>query len=124
MPSQNNIVKNTKNGVVAEVLTGCDCKDACCCDFEIVTENTVEASKEKHIPVISATANGIRIDVGSVAHPMEEKHFIEWIEVINGPYVNRKYLKPNEAPVAEFYVKMQPGLVVRAYCNIHGLWKA
>ncbi len=96
-----------------------------CCGQEMALqkENTVEASVEKHKPVVEVTAAGAKVKVGSVAHPMEDKHYIEWIEIINGDYVNRKFLKPGEAPEAEFYVKPKDSQTVRAYCNIHGLWK-
>ena len=86
-------------------------------------ENTVDAAVEKHIPVIEEIDEGIRVKVGSVAHPMVEKHYIEWIEVQNGAWLNRKHLTPDDEPEAEFYVKMNDKLEVRAYCNIHGLWK-
>ena len=77
----------------------------------------------KHIPVLEEQGSGILVKVGSVPHPMEADHYIEWIEVINGSYVNRCHLKPGDAPQAAFYVPQQPGLEIRAYCNKHGLWK-
>ena len=67
--------------------------------------------------------SGVKVVVGSVAHPMTEEHHIVWIEVFNGAWLNRKYLRPGDAPEAEFYVPYKPGLVVRAYCNLHGLWQ-
>jgi len=99
--------------------------DLVCCGkpMKLMTENTTDAATEKHVPVIESIADGIRVKVGSVAHPMEEKHFIEWIEVINGDWVNRKYLKPGDKPEAEFYVKDNGKLIVREYCNVHGHWK-
>jgi superoxide reductase len=86
-------------------------------------ENLVEASAEKHIPVVEAGEDGILVKVGEAAHPMLEEHHIEWIEVINGSYVNRCYLRPGDLPQAAFYVPLSPKLVIRASCNIHGLWK-
>jgi superoxide reductase len=112
-----------------EVLTadekGC-CEDFSCCGEPMVLleAKNSDTGQEKHVPILEKGSEGIKIKVGSVPHPMEEKHYIEWIEVINGPYVNRKHLKPGEDPVAEFYVPLQPGLQVRAYCNVHGLWKS
>jgi superoxide reductase len=91
--------------------------------MKLMEEKTADSKVEKHVPVITATPNGVKVVVGSVPHPMAEDHYIEWIEVVNGPYVNRKYLKPGDKPEAEFYVKMQPGLIVREFCNKHGLWK-
>ena len=91
--------------------------------MRLMKENTTDGAKEKHVPVVSAQENGILVKVGEIPHPMEPDHYIEWIEVINGSYVNRYQLRPGEAPQAAFYVPMQPGLVIRAYCNKHGLWK-
>ncbi len=119
------IYKCSVCGIIVEVLhTGKG--HPVCCDqpMELMKENTVDAAREKHVPVVEKTDNGIKVKVGSVPHPMTDEHYIEWIEVINGPYVNRKELKPGEEPEAEFYVPEQPGLVVREYCNLHGLWKA
>jgi superoxide reductase len=83
--------------------------------------NTVDASKEKHVPVVERTAGGIKVRIGSVPHPMEEKHYIEFIEVIADGKVMRKYLRPGMPAEAEFAVS--PGqLCIREYCNLHGLW--
>ena len=91
--------------------------------MKLQEEKTADSKTEKHVPIIEATPNGVKVTVGSVPHPMVDDHYIEWIEVANGPYVNRKYLKPGDKPEAEFYVKLQPGLIVREFCNKHGLWK-
>jgi superoxide reductase len=96
-----------------------------CCGqpMNLLTENTVEASKEKHIPVVEKTADGINVKVGSVAHPMEEKHYIEWIEVIADGKIFQQFLNPGDKPEAVFNIQPD-NLTVRAYCNLHGLWKA
>jgi superoxide reductase len=97
-----------------------------CCNQPMTHEapNSVEASKEKHIPVVEETAdNRRRVKVGSIPHPMEEKHHIAWIETVREGRVNRVYLKPGEAPEALFCV-IAEGSIIRAYCNLHGLWKA
>jgi superoxide reductase len=87
-----------------------------------VTENTTEAATEKHIPVVEAVSGGYKVTVGSVTHPMEETHYIEWIEIItDDDRVYRKMLTPNDEPVAEFQVQSQ-NVRARAYCNLHGLW--
>lgn len=86
-------------------------------------ENTVDASKEKHVPVIEKTNDGYKITVGSITHPMEEKHYIEWIEIIAGNKVYRQFLNPGEEPVALFKTDAE-SITVREYCNLHGLWKA
>jgi superoxide reductase len=88
-----------------------------------LNENVVDASKEKHVPVVERTASGILVKVGSVPHPMEEKHYIEWIEVIAEGKVMRAHLKPGMKPEAEFPCKADV-FTVRELCNIHGLWKA
>ncbi len=93
-------------------------------------ENMSDGAKEKHVPVIEKTMHGTtqvyKVSVGSIAHPMEEKHYIEWIELQIGENSYRKFLKPGIAPVAEFVVPAEiTGTVsAREYCNIHGLWKA
>jgi superoxide reductase len=87
-----------------------------------LAENTVDAAKEKHVPVIEKGAEGITIKVGSVAHPMEEKHYIEWIEAIVDGAVYRHFLKPGEAPEAFFPLKGD-SVTASEYCNVHGLLK-
>lgn len=95
-----------------------------CCGqpMNLMTPNTQDASLEKHVPVIEKTANGIKITIGSVEHPMIEEHYIEWIEVIADGRVYRKHLKPGDAPVAEFSIDAE-NVLARELCNIHGLWQ-
>ncbi|KUG05341.1 superoxide reductase [hydrocarbon metagenome] len=95
-----------------------------CCNKDMVLykENTIDASVEKHVPVISRSADGVKVAIGSDLHPMIEKHYIEWIEVIAGDKVYREFLKPDQKPEAVFKVADEK-LTSRAYCNIHGLWK-
>ncbi len=96
-----------------------------CCDqpMKRLTENTVDASREKHVPVVEKTAGGFKVKVGAVAHPMEEKHWIEWIELIADGQAYRRFLKPGEAPEAVFAIEADR-VTARELCNIHGLWKA
>ena len=96
-----------------------------CCNqpMNLLTENTTDAATEKHVPVIEKTANGVKIKVGSVAHPMEEKHYIEWIQVMVDGKNCRKFLKPGDVPEAEFEITGKD-ISAREYCNLHGLWKA
>jgi superoxide reductase len=97
---------------------------ACCgAPMQLMNENSVDASQEKHVPVIEKGAGTVTVKVGSVAHPMEEAHYIQWIEVIDGDKILRKMLKPGEAPEATFCVKSDK-VVAREYCNLHGHWKA
>jgi superoxide reductase len=91
--------------------------------MKLFVENTTDAAKEKHVPVVEKIAGGIKVSVGSIPHPMEEKHYIEWIEMITGGTVYRKFLFPGDAPEAIFAVSADEDLVVREYCNLHGLWK-
>ena len=125
MTKLNEVYKCEVCGNIVEVVHAAGGKLVCCnSDMVLKTENSVDAATEKHIPVVESTDEGVKVTVGSVEHPMEDKHYIEWIEFINGTYVNRKYLKPGDKPMAEFYVKYSDKLIVKAYCNLHGLWKS
>ena len=99
--------------------------DLVCCgeDMKLLTENTVDAAKEKHVPVIEVANDRVKVTIGSVAHPMEEKHYIEWIELIADGKVYRQSLKPGDAPTATFNVTAAK-LTARELCNLHGLWSA
>ena len=96
-----------------------------CCGkpMKLMEENTVDAAKEKHVPVIEKREDGYLIKVGSVDHPMEEKHYIEWVELIVGEKAYRQFLKPGQKPEAFFDIK-EENVSAREYCNLHGLWKA
>ncbi|MEO0079087.1 MAG: desulfoferrodoxin [candidate division WOR-3 bacterium] len=110
-------------GNVVEVVHGGQGQLVCCGQpMKLLVENTVDASKEKHVPVIEKVADGYRVKVGSVPHPMEEKHYIEWIELIAGEKVYRQFLAPGEKPEAVFAVRAE-NVTAREYCNLHGLWK-
>ena len=112
-------------GNIVEVVHPAAGELACCgAPMKVVAENTVDASKEKHVPVVERLPNGIKVTVGSVLHPMEEKHYIEWIELAVGDKVLRQYLKPGIQPVAVFEGVTAATVVARDYCNLHGLWKA
>ena len=96
-----------------------------CCGkpMKLQKENTTDAATEKHVPVIEKTGDGIKVTVGSVAHPMEEKHLIEWIELIVDGKAYRQFLEPGGSPEAVFKVDGD-NITAREYCNLHGLWKA
>jgi superoxide reductase len=96
-----------------------------CCDqpMKLMEENTTDAALEKHVPVIEKTEDGIKVKVGSVPHPMQEEHYIEWIELIADGRAYRQFLNPGEEPEAVFNVEAQ-SVTAREYCNIHGLWKS
>lgn len=111
-------------GNIVEVLHAGEGELVCCGQpMKLFTANTVDAAKEKHVPVIEKTAAGYKVKVGGVAHPMEEKHHIEWIELIADNKAYRQFLKPGQAPEAEFCVSAAK-VAAREYCNLHGLWKA
>jgi superoxide reductase len=112
-------------GNIVEVLHEGKGQLVCCGQpMKLFAENAVDASREKHVPVLEKAGQGSRVKVGSAAHPMEEKHYIEWVQLItkDGRSV-RKFLKPGEAPEAAFCEGLE-GASAREYCNIHGLWKA
>jgi len=96
-----------------------------CCGKEMVpkTENTTDAAVEKHVPVVEQVDGGYLVKVGDVAHPMADDHYIEWIELVAGGEVYRKFLAPGEAPEATFMISAGE-VSARAYCNLHGLWKS
>ncbi|MFO8109867.1 MAG: desulfoferrodoxin [Thermoplasmata archaeon] len=111
-------------GNVVEVLhTGIGTLVCCGQPMELKGEKWEDEGTEKHLPLVESTEEGIKITVGSVPHPMGDKHHIEWIEVVakGNERIYRKFLSPGDDPVVTFPVKNV--LFVRAYCNIHGLWK-
>lgn len=113
-------------GNIVEVVHASGGELVCCGKpMNLLKENSVEASKEKHIPVIEKLNGEIVVKVGSVTHPMLEEHYIEWIELITENKVYRKHLKPGEEPVAHFKIcDSIEHFTAREYCNVHGLWKA
>lgn len=115
-------------GLVLTVLNGCSCEQGVfCCGREMVLmpEQTADSAAEKHVPFPSADPqNGLlKVMVGqNMAHPMTGQHHIEWIEVRSGDRVYRKELHAGEEPCAVFPVKLEAGMILREYCNVHGLW--
>jgi len=111
-------------GNVVEVLyDGADALVCCGQPMKLLVENSVDAAREKHVPQIEDLGEKVKVTVGSVPHPMEEKHYIVFIEVITEKMVLRYELDPGDAPEAIFPVPMKDVLYVREYCNLHGLWK-
>ena len=112
-----------KCGNIIEVLHEGAGELVCCGEpMKLLKENSTDAAKERHVPVIEKVANGYKVKVGSVPHPMEEKHYIEWIQLVAGGEAYRKFLKPGEAPEAVFNVTAKQ-VWAREYCNLHSLWK-
>ncbi len=123
MSRRDDVYKCFACGNIVELVDPKSSKLSCCGEeMKLQEPKTADKTTEKHVPIIEATEQGIKVTVGSTLHPMDEDHFIQWIEVINGDYIQRKYLKPGDAPVAEFYVKYSDKLVAREYCNKHGNW--
>jgi superoxide reductase len=124
MIEKQKIYKCAHCGAVAEALSSGGGVLSCC--GEPMTElkaNTTDAAREKHVPVLEAGADGALVRVGSAAHPMEEKHFIEWIAVKTADgKTGRKFLKPGDPPQALFKIAAEQIIELSAYCNLHGLW--
>jgi superoxide reductase len=97
-----------------------------CCgkEMQLLQENTVDAAKEKHVPVIEKQGDKVVVKVGSVAHPMEPDHYIEFIELVTDDCVHIHWLKPGDKPEAVFDAGCSQALSAREYCNKHGLWKS
>ncbi len=111
-------------GNIVEVLHAGQGELVCCGQpMKLLVENTTDASREKHVPVIEKTADGVKVKVGSAPHPMEEKHYIEWVQIMADGKSYRQFLSPGQAPEALFPVKAAT-VTAREYCNVHGLWKA
>lgn len=123
MTQNNQIYKCEVCGNMVEVVHSSGGTLVCCGKpMKLIEENTVDASKEKHVPKVSKIDGGVEIKVGEVEHPMQDNHYIEWVEVVTSNKVYRKYFKPQEKPEAMFKLNEEP-LFARAYCSTHGLWK-
>lgn len=96
-----------------------------CCgqNMELMVEKKEEEGNEKHLPVASFEENTLLVKVGAVQHPMEEAHYIEWIEVISDEGSQKVFLNPNDTPEARFHIATKENLRIREYCTIHGLWE-
>jgi superoxide reductase len=121
MTKRNEVYKCPECGNIVEVLVPAD-KDMC--GFEQLKENTTDAATEKHVPVVEKIEGGYRVTIGEVLHPMTEAHYIQMIELITSDNeVLRKYLTPEDKPVAEFMTRATD-VYAREYCNLHGLWRS
>ena len=123
MTELNQIYKCNVCGNIVEV-THTGVGELVCCNqpMQLMQENTEDAVTEKHVPIIEKTESSITVKVGEVTHPMDENHFIEWIEILADEKVYRKYLHSGDTPTAVFEIKAE-NVTARAYCNLHGLWK-
>lgn len=125
MTQEKQIYKCNVCGNIVEVVHSGVGQLVCCGQpMELLEEKTIEnEGKEKHVPVIEKTNKGFKVKIGSVPHPMEESHYIEWIEISVNGITYRKFLKPGDKPEAEFCIKEEE-IKAREYCNQHGLWAA
>lgn len=111
-------------GNIVEVLTGGSGGMVCCNrPMENLAARTADQGKEKHVPVITKLNGGTQVKIGSIPHPMEEKHYIEWIEIISDGKAYRQFLRPGRPPEAVFNLTAE-NVKVREFCNIHGMWEA
>jgi superoxide reductase len=110
-------------GNIVEVLHGGVGQLVCCGKpMELLDEKTADAATEKHVPVIEKIDDGYKVKVGSVPHPMQQEHYIEWIELLADGKAYRQFLEPGMEPEAVFNVEAD-SVNAREYCNVHGLWK-
>ena len=124
MPEKRQIYKCEICGNITEVLHGGDGDLVCCGEnMKLFDPKSTDEGKEKHVPVIEPAEDGVKVKIGSNPHPMEEDHYIEWVEIIDGDKSCRQYLKPGQAPEAVFQSSNQ-SVTAREYCSIHGLWKS
>ncbi len=124
MTEKKQIYKCEICGNIVEVLHEGTGELVCCKEpMKLQSENTIDASTEKHVPVIKENKEGVIVKVGSVEHPMDEDHYIEWIEISTDKGSSKKFLKPGDPPQVRFPVKAKR-ITARAYCNLHGLWKS
>ncbi len=123
MTELNQIYRCNICGNIVEITHSGGGELVCCgVPMELKIEADEEEGMEKHKPVLEKTDSGVIVRVGETSHPMESEHYIEWIEVITEHRIYRKFLNPGDEPVAEFSLEAEH-ISVRAYCNIHGLWK-
>ncbi len=125
MSEQFSIFKCDVCGNIVELLFAAGGEMSCCGrPMKLLTAGTSDGATEKHVPVLEATAEGCKVKVGSVPHPMQDTHWIEWIEVAAADGRRyKKFLNPGEAPEAVFPIPAADAVCVREYCNLHGLWK-
>jgi superoxide reductase len=123
MTKLNEVYKCNVCGNIVEVVhEGAGTLVCCGEDMHLQEENTTDAAVEKHVPVFRKEENRITVNIGEVDHPMTEEHYIEWIEIVTESGAYKTFLKPGDKPSAELLVSEEV-LSVRAYCNLHGLWK-
>lgn len=123
MTQLNQIYKCIICGNMVEVISPGAGQLVCCGQpMQLLAENSTDAAQEKHVPLIVKTESGFKVSVGSIPHPMEADHYIQWIEIIADGFIYKKFLKPDDSPEAEFCFQAKE-ITAREHCNLHGLWK-
>ncbi len=111
-------------GNLVELLHDAGVPIMCCGKkMEELVPNTSDGAGEKHVPVVKAEGDKVHVHVGEVTHPMEEKHFIQWVLLETESTCQKKHFKPGEEPSATFILGEEKPIAVYEYCNLHGLWK-
>lgn len=111
-------------GMVIETVHDSGIAPSCCgMKMDVLIPNTMEASGEKHIPDVTVDGSVVTVNVGSVDHPMQDAHYIEWVQLVTERGSQRRYMKPGDAPKVTFHLGEEKPVAVYAYCNLHGLWK-
>ena len=126
MSKQFEVYKCEKCLAIVEVFQGGGGTLTCCgSPMAVLKEGVTDAAKEKHVPVVEKTEKGIKVKVGTVAHPMEEKHWVQWVELVGDNFSCVRFLKPGDAPEVEFTCgcDCKSTVAVREYCSLHGHWK-
>jgi superoxide reductase len=126
MTKNNEIYKCELCGNIVEIKHEAEGELICCGQpMNNKIENTIDAATEKHVPIIEKDGDLITVKVGETLHPMEDSHFIEFIEILrDGEVIANKQFKPGDEPIAIFCLKDSEGIIAREYCNLHGLWKS
>lgn len=124
MTEQKQVYRCSSCGNIVEVMSEAAGTLTCCGKpMDLLKENSRDAATEKHVPVIEKIENGYKVTVGEVNHPMQDDHFIQWIELVTETGILREYLHPGQAPVATFYTEAKE-VYAREYCNLHGHWRS
>jgi len=124
MATRNEVYQCATCGNVLAILTGGQGELICCgAPMERMVENSTDGAHEKHVPMVVGILDDIEVSVGSVAHPMQPEHYIEWIELLTDRVSYREFLKPGDTPDVNFSIDTED-VTARAYCNLHGLWKS
>lgn len=118
------IYKCNQCGNIISMISASGIPVMCCGKkMEEMVPNTVDASAEKHVPIVEVSATEVKVFVGEAEHPMVDEHYIEWISLETESGSQCKKLNPGEAPSAVFKLNGEKAVAVYAYCNLHGLWK-